>query len=71
LQFICRPCEENYWSVAEQEPLPEIEPDPPANPLNATFDIGHRNDDDLPEPMDNNLSLIFLLILVQKLSKSV
>jgi hypothetical protein len=36
LQFICRPCEENYWSVAEQEPLPEPlpeidpEPEPPA-----------------------------------------
>ena len=24
LQFICRPCEENYWSVAEQEPLPLV-----------------------------------------------
>ena len=42
LQFICRPCEENYWSVAEQEPLPEpvpeplpeidTEPEPPTNP---------------------------------------
>jgi hypothetical protein len=54
LQFICRPCEENYWSVAEQEPLPEIdpEPEPPANPLDGTFDIGHCNDDDLSEPMD-------------------
>jgi len=64
LQFICRPCEDNYWSVAEQEPVPEPEPlteplpeidpepEPPANPLDGTFDIGHRNDDDLPEPMD-------------------
>ena len=58
MQFICRPCEENYWSVAEQEPLPEPlpeidpEPEPPANPLDGTFDIGHCNDDDLSEPMD-------------------
>ncbi|CAG2221201.1 unnamed protein product [Mytilus edulis] len=62
LQFICTPCEQINWPVPEPivEPAPEpdaeLQPDQP-NALDGTFDIGHRNADDQPEPMDTSLNV--------------
>ncbi len=48
LNFICQRCEERNWPAADPEPA---QPPQPA-PLNASFDIGHRDADDPPEPME-------------------
>ncbi|CAC5378806.1 unnamed protein product [Mytilus coruscus] len=41
---------------AAPEAEAELEPEQPIDPLDGTFDIGHRDADDPPEPMDTSLN---------------